>query len=166
LVRRRFQERQEITMAIKNLRQHVDSRIDFFMNEVAERGGVVSLSTAGSGMAVDQSAAVVTYAAAPSGTYAVGFLMCDMVNNDLTRVHENWHKNEMQINSKCEIWTKGFITTNMIYPGVTIVAGDRAYAAHSGLLHRVDVIGGNLLVGRFDSTKDEDGYAKVSFNLP
>ncbi len=153
-------------MAIKNLRQHVDSRIDFFMNEVAERGGFVVLSTAGSGMAVDQSQAVVTYAAAPSGSYVVGALMCDMVNNDLTRVHENWHKNEMQIGSKAELWTKGFITTNMVYPGITVSAGNPAYLAHSGLVHTKDVIGGNLLVGRFDSIKDEDGYAKVSFNLP
>jgi len=151
---------------LKNLRQVLDSRVDYFMNEVAERGGFVCLSTAGSGMAIDSANAVVTYAASPSGSYVVGMLACDMVNNDLTRVHENWHKNEMQINGKCEIWTKGFAVTDKVYPGVTIVAGDKAFLAHSGLLHRVDVIGGNLLVGRFDSIKDEDGFAKVSFNLP
>ena len=30
-------------------------RIDFFMNEVAERGGIASFSTAGSGAAMDQA---------------------------------------------------------------------------------------------------------------
>ena len=153
-------------MALKNHRQSLDSRIDYFMNTVAERGGVLCVSTAGSGMALDQAGAVVAYVAAPSGEAPVGFLMNDMVNIDLTRQNPNVHKNEMQVGSKCTIWNKGTVTTNMIYPGITVSANSKAYLAHSGLLHTADVIGGNLLVGRFDSTKDEDGYAKVSINLP
>ena len=39
-------------MALKTDRIHVDSQIDFFMNEVAERGGIACISTAGSGAAM------------------------------------------------------------------------------------------------------------------
>lgn len=153
-------------MALRGQRNHLDSKIGYFMNETATRGGFVVQSTSGSGIAMDQAGAVATYAAAPSGKRPLGVLMCDVVNNDLTRQKGNAHKEEVQINGKVTIWSKGYVVTNMIYPGVTPAAGANAYLAHSGLIHTSDVIGGNQLVGRFDSTKDEDGYAKVDFNLP
>ena len=71
------------------------------MNEVAERGGVVSLSTAGSGASLDNGNAVVTYAADPSGKVPLGLLINDMVNIDLTRQHLNQHKDEVQKGGKC-----------------------------------------------------------------
>ena len=80
-------------MALKGDRYEFETTIDFFMNEVAERGGVVTLSTAGSGAALDQSAALVTYAAAQSGQVPIGILLNDMVNIDQTRQHINFHKN-------------------------------------------------------------------------
>ena len=85
-------------MALKGNRVETISEISFFMNEVAERGGIVCMSTAGSGAALDQSAALVIYAAAPtSGSpKAMGMLMNDMVDIDQTRQHINWHKDEMQ----------------------------------------------------------------------
>jgi hypothetical protein len=162
-------------MALKADRIHVDSQIDFFMNEVAERGKIACFSTVGSGAAMDQALqlATCTYTSI-SGVRPIGILMCDMVNNDLTRMHENWHKEEVQIGGKVTIWSKGTVVTNQIYPGHTPVAGSQAYLAPSGF------IGVSLLqtesgpdfardvhkIGRFLSTKDEDGYAKVSVNLP
>ena len=92
--------------------------------------------------------------------------MCDVVNLDLTRQHENWHKEEVQQGGKVTIWSKCTVVTNMIYPGQTPTAGQTAYVGHSGYISNSDFIGGNLVVGRFLSTKDEDGYAKVSVNLP
>ena len=153
-------------MALRPHRVHLDSKINYFMNETAERGGVVVQSTSGSGVAMDQAASVASYAAAPSGKRPLGILMGDVVNVDLTRQRLNENKEETQIYGKVTIWSKGTVVTNMIYPGVTPTAGATAYLAHSGLLHTSDVIGGNQLVGRFDSTKDEDGYARVDFNLP
>jgi len=50
-------------MALKTDRSTLQTDISFFMNEAATRGGVVSLSTGGSGAAMDQGAALVTYAA-------------------------------------------------------------------------------------------------------
>ena len=153
-------------MALKTDRIHVDSQIDFFMNETAERGGIVCISTAGSGAAMDQAEQLASYVAAPSGEAPLGVLMCDMVNLDLTRQHENWHKEEVQQGGKVTIWPKCTVVTNRIYPGVTPTAGQTAYVAHSGLLHTSDVIGGNIVAGRFLSTKDEDSYCKVTVNLP
>ena len=152
-------------MALLPHRKHVDSRIDFFMNETAERGGIVSFSTAGSGTANDQGVQLATYAASPSGKAAIGVLMNDMVNLDLTRQHLNWYKDEVQKNSKVTIWEKGEVVTNMIQPGITVSAGDRAYLHASGYVANTAFLGGPQ-VGRFMSTKDENGFAKLSVNLP
>jgi len=161
-------------MALKGDRYEFETSTDFFLNEVAERGGCVTLSTAGSGAALDQSAALVTYAAAQSGTTPVGILLNDMVNIDQTRQHINFHKNEMQKGGKVTLLRKGWIVTNLIDPGVTVVAGDTAFVGPSGfltntnhapLLNRQNRTGGKV-IGEFGSLKDEDGYAKVYVNLP
>jgi hypothetical protein len=156
-------------MALKADRIHVDSQIDYFMNETAERGGIVSVSTAGSGAAMDQAQQLATYKAVASGVLPLGVLMCDVVNNDLTRVHENWHKEEVQIGGKVTIWNKCTVVTNRIVG--TPTAGSLAYVGPSGLLagapYQTDDTGGaRTPVGRFLSTKDEEGFAKVSINLP
>ena len=161
-------------MALKGDRYEFETTIDFFLNEVAERGGVVTISTAGSGAALDQSAALVTYAAAQSGLEPIGLLLNDMVNIDQTRQHINLHKNEMQKGGKVTLLKKGTVVTNMIDPGVTVTKGQVAFVGPSGLLtntnsspllNRQNRTSG-MVVGQFDSLKDEDGYAKVSVNLP
>ena len=72
-------------MALKTDRIHIDSQIDFFMNETAERGGIVSVSTAGSGAAMDQAEQLCTYAANSSGVAPLGVLMCDMVKTGIKK---------------------------------------------------------------------------------
>ncbi len=154
-------------MALLAHRKSLDSRIDFFMNETAERGGIVSFSTAGSGEANDQSQQLATYAANPSGAIPIGILMNDMVNLDLTRQHINWNKDEVQKGSKVTIWEKGEVLTNMIQPGVTITAGQEAFLHASGYVSNTNFLDqSNNRVGRFMSTKDENGFAKLEVNLP
>ena len=70
-------------MALKSDRNELQTDISFFMNETATRGGVVSISTGGSGAAMDQGAALVTLTAA-SGKAPIGILLNDVVNLDLT----------------------------------------------------------------------------------
>jgi hypothetical protein len=152
-------------MALKPDRNIITDDISFFMNEVAERGGVAVLSTAGSGSALDQSAALVTYAADSSGTVPIGLLLCDMVNKDLTQTHLNFFKDEVQMGSKVTLLMDGFAVTDMIASGVTPSGGDVAYLAASGLLTDTST-GVEPTVGRFLSSKDEDGYAKVFVKLP
>ena len=159
-------------MALKTDRSTLDVDISFFMNEVATRGGVACQSTGGSGAAMDQGAALVTYSAIPSGKVPVGLLLNDMVNLDLTRQHLNQHKDEVQQGGKVTLLRKGYVVTNNL-EGTDPSAGDPAYVAHSGNLAASDLSnddtdadGSTRVVGRFLSGVDQDGYAKVYIDLP
>jgi hypothetical protein len=156
-------------MALKPDRQRNKYADDmtWFMNEVAEKGGVVVISTVGSGAAMDQSTNLGTYASSPSGKLPLGFLLVDMVNKDLTQTHLNPYNGEVQKGSKVLLSPQGSVVTNMIYPGLTITAGQTCYLGPSGLVQNVYVNdAATPIVGSFLSTKDEDGYAKVRYNLP
>ena len=154
-------------MALKSDRNELQTDISFFMNETATRGGVVSMSTAGSGAAMDQGAALATYSATASGKVPLGILLNDMVDLDLTRQHINQHKDEVQKGGKVTILRKGYVVTNNI-EGTSPTAGAQAFPAHSGNLSITDIVGDGTVsaIGRFLSTEDEDGYAKVEINLP
>ena len=159
-------------MALKSDRSVLDTDISFFMNEAATRGGIASVSTGGSGAAMDQGEALVTYAALPSGAVPVGLLLNDMVNIDLTRQHLNQHKDEVQKGGKVTLLRKGYVVTSNL-EGTSPSAGDPAYVAHSGNLAASDLSsddtdddGSTRLVGRFLSGVDQDGYAKVYIDLP
>lgn len=154
-------------MALKPDRSNeYGSDISFFMNSVAERGGFASLSTIASGGAMDNGTAVVIYSSTSSGKVPVGCLMNDMVDVDLTKYELNRYKDEVQKGGKVNLRTFGYVTTNMIKSGDTPAVGNRAYLAADG---RVTVTNTGATdspaVGIFLSQKDQDGYAKVSFNL-
>lgn len=155
-------------MSLKPDRHVISTDISFFNNDTtATRGGVVCVTTVGSGSAMDQSAAVVTYAANPSGKYPVGILLCDVVNLDLTRQHINFYKDEVQTGSKVTVMDKGWVVTDSIYPGSTPAVGNTAFAAHSGYISPArDGSGAWPAIGRFLSAKNEDGFAKVSVDCP
>jgi hypothetical protein len=155
-------------MALKGDRFEGIQDIRHFMNEVAERGGIATMSTAGSGAAMDQSARLVTYAAQPSGKVPVGILMGDMVDKDLTRTHLNQHKNETQKGGKVTLLKEGWVTTNMIYPNQSPAGGDKAYVGNSGLITNVgpNSLNAGRQIGEFETSKDEDGYASVYVKLP
>jgi hypothetical protein len=155
-------------MALKSDRYELQTDISFFYNEgVATRGGVVVHDTAGSGAAMDQGVNLVKYAAVTAASRPVGLLLNDVVNKDLTRTHLNQHKDEVQKGGKVTVLRKGYVVTNSITG--TPAAGDPAFACHVNAGNvRPDSPGssGVLQVGRFLSSKDEDGYAKVEVNLP
>jgi hypothetical protein len=155
-------------MALKSDRYELQTDISFFYNEgVATRGGVVVHDTAGSGAAMDQGVNLVKYVAVTAASRPVGILLNDVVNKDLTRTHLNQYKDEVQKGGKVTVLRKGYVVTNNITGSPA--AGDPAFACHvtAGNV-RPDSPGssGVLQVGRFMSTQDEDGYAKVEVNLP
>jgi len=158
-------------MALKTDRSTLQTDISFFMNEAATRGGVASLSTSGSGASMDNGSALVTYAGTCSGVVPMGLLVNDMVNIDLTRQHLNQHKDEVQKGGKVTLLTKGWVVTSNL-EGTDPNGGDLAYLAHSGNLSTTNIggddtnLGAGLVVGRFLSDVDEDGYAKVFIDLP
>jgi hypothetical protein len=151
-------------MALKPDRIELLSDVSFFMSTTGTRGGVVSVSTAstGVGVAMDDANAVVAYSSNPSGAYPVGVLLNDVVNLDLTRQHINFHKDEVQLGGKVAILRKGQVTTNNI--DGTPAAGQTAYL-HSGGNVSATQEAGAVAVGQFLSAKDSDGYAKVSVNI-
>lgn len=156
-------------MALKADRYEFQTDISFFYNAgTATRGGVVVHdTTAGSGAAMDQGVNLVRYSAATATTVPVGILLNDVVNKDLTRTHLNQFKDEVQRGGKVTVLRKGYVVTNNITGNA--LAGSGAYVCHvnAGNL-RVDspALSGHLLVGRFLTSKDADGYAKVEINLP
>ena len=152
-------------MALKGDRLIVSEEVTFSMNEVAEKGGPVCLSTGGSGAALDSSSALVTYSNSPSGKLVVGILGADMVNINQTRQKINSHKNEVQKGGKVNLFTEGWVLTDRLANGVSPSAGDEAFATTGGLFTNTGS-GGGAKVGHFMSSKDEDGYLKVWFSLP
>ena len=161
-------------MALKADRYELQTDISFFYDDGAvTRGGVVVHdSTAGSGAAMDQGVNKVIYKSTVTATDSpVGVLLNDVVNKDLTRTHLNQHKDEVQLGGKVTVLRKGYVVTNSIEG--TPSAGDIAYVHNNGNISNgasiavATLVGsGNLAVGRFLSSKDEDGYAKVEVNLP
>ena len=157
-------------MALKADRNELDVDISFFMNETAEKGQIVSYSTAGSGAAMDQAGALATVAAATGSVIPIGVLLNDVVDIDLTRQHINWHKDEVQKGGKVSILKKGYIVTDQVALTGSYVAGALAFMDDddTGLIVNAAHVddGEYTAIGRFMSDKDEDGYYKVEINLP
>jgi hypothetical protein len=158
-------------MALKPDREELAHDISWYMNEVAERGGVVTQLTAGSGGAwktvMGDTHNLVTYAAAPtSGSRPVGLLLNDMVNVDvgLGMTQRFGQRDEMPVGGKCTLLRRGWVTTNKIVG--TPVGGESAFVGPSGLIGPAGAPGITTVpVGSFLGSKDEDGYARVSVLL-
>jgi hypothetical protein len=158
-------------MALKADRNELDVDISFFMNETAEKGQIVSISTAGSGAAMDQAGALVSIQGATGSVIPVGVLLNDVVDIDLTRQHINWHKDEVQKGGKVSILKKGYIVTDQVdLTSGPVSAGELAFMddADTGKFCNHDHVddGEYTAVGRFMSGEDEDGYYKIEVNLP
>lgn len=164
-------------MALKGDRYELQVDISFFNNGLpVTRGGVACFTTVGSGGAMDQSQAVVGYPNSSSGAFPVGLQLNDIVNIDLTRQHINWYRDEAIVGSKVAIGRKGYWVTNSIIAGAAPIAfGDMAVLCSSGQLTNLPGSaewGGspwnkalNPKVGKWTSTTDEDGYAKIELSL-
>ena len=157
-------------MALKSDRYELQTDISFFCNSELTRGQVVVMNDGtGSGAAMDQGVALVKAEAGVSGSVPAGILLNDVVDKDLTRTHLNHYKDEVQKGGKVTVLRKGYVVTNDIDSAVTPSVGDVAYLSESqaGKISNVSASSfTNLVVGRFLSAKDADGYAKVEVNLP
>ncbi len=142
-----------------------ETDISFFMNEVAERGRIVTFdigSVSGAGAAMDDANALVQVPTTTGDGTAAGLLVNDVVNLDLTRQHLNQHQDEVQVNSKVTVATRGEYLTNVLLAGDNPAAGNPAYFGVSG---QFTTSTGSAIVGRFLSSRDEDGYVKVDINI-
>lgn len=153
-------------MALKPDREEFFHDIKHYVDTVCERGGILSVSTAGSGGYPGDSNNVAAYAANPSGAKVVGILLQDVVDYDVNRQHENFDKGGFQARKGMKVLAAkgGWYTTNMIASGVNPSGGDPAYLAASGMISNTQATGAPK-IGTFDTSKDQDGYAAVRINL-
>ncbi len=152
-------------MALKPLRNIKRETIAFNCNEVAERGRVMIYDTSVSGLGGMDEANALCKMPTDSGGVPVGVLMNDVVDVDLSRYRLNEHKDEVQKNSKVCLAKEGMLVTNVLVAGQNPVAGSGAYYNASGQF-TMSTGGTHGLVGRFDSSKDTDGYVRIEINIP
>ena len=85
-----------------------------------------------------------------------------MVNIDQSRYHINWQKDEVQQGGKVTLLRKGFVVTDQVTG--TPTKGQDCYLADSGNCSAT-ADGTSPKIGQFLSTKDANGFAKVSVNV-
>jgi hypothetical protein len=164
-------------MSLKGDRNELYVDVTMFGNSVMTRGGVACYGGLGSGGATDQSQAFVQYPASSSGQVPAGLLLNDMVSIDLTRQHINFYQDQVVIGGKVTLGKKGYWVTNSTVQGPSpITIGDLAVLTSSGNIMNLPAAFAyntasawnralNPQVGKFISTADEDGYAKVQVEV-
>ncbi len=156
-------------MALRGDRLVVETDISFTMDDVAAPGVGVCYHTVGSGIGLGDMSGKVRLMSDPSGGVFAGILLTNVVDIDETLYHRNYHKDEVTTGDKVTVLKKGWVVTNKVSSGGT-AAGDKAYLTSSGQFTKtVSTTGGVVatpFAGRFDSIVDEDGYARISINLP
>jgi len=131
--------------------------------DTKEKGGVASVVSSGSGVAMDASGNVVSYVADPSGAIPKGVLLQD-INPPLsaTRDFRNYDKVEARPGDKVTLVRKGWLVTDQV--SGTIVVGGAAYLGASGLISPWQATGA-AQVGRFETTVDANGFARVYIDI-
>jgi len=157
-------------MALKPDREYNETTdiTNFWTTVAAEKGGVAGVVTQGSGAAIGFSITdnpnVVGYVADPSGVIAKGVLLQTVTAEmSATRDYINHYNQEIRPGDKCTLVTKGFVVTDMI-TGTTPTAGAAAYLAASGLISATQASGAPQ-IGRFETTPDSDGFARVTIDI-
>jgi hypothetical protein len=156
-------------MAIKGDRQVDSVEVGYYLNSATSQGVIVSISTAGSGIALDDPNSLLTVPASSSGAKPVGMLLTEVVSLDLTRTPINWHRDQINIGGKVTVMTKGWAVTDQLTG--TPTAGQRAVLSSSGAITGIAYgsttynEAANPDLGRFRSTKNENGFAKVYIDL-
>ena len=158
-------------MALKPDREYNETTdiTNFWTTVAAEKGGCASVVTQGSGAAIGQNIVdepnVVGYVADPSGAIAKGILIQTVAAvMSATRDFPNFENGEIRPGDKCTLVKRGFVVTDMIPAGITPTAGAAAYLAASGFVSSTQATGAPQ-IGRFETTKDAAGFARVSIDI-
>lgn len=153
-------------MSMKGDRHELMVDLHFFCNTAGNRGGVMSVVTGGSGVSMDQSVAVVSYATLSSGSLPIGLCLQDVVNIDQTRQHINFHRDEVQQGSKVALLREGYVVTDQVVSGTSPTAGQLAYLGPAGQVTPTNTgAAASPQVGKFLSSKDADGFVTLEVKL-
>lgn len=155
-------------MALKGDRHIVETDVSKVVNSACDAGVVLVLATGAS----LQSSGAALYARGvaelvsnPSGRVPVGVTLSSFVSIDQTRYHRNFQKMEQVVGEPGNLLKKGWVVTDSIVAGLTVIPGETAYLGVSGKFTNLNV-SGYPKVGQFDSKPDADGFAKINVNLP
>lgn len=158
-------------MALKPDREYneVTDITNFWTTVAAEKGGIAGVVTQGSGAALGTNivdeANVVGYVADSSGVIAKGILLQTVTAAmSATRDFINYENQEIRPSDKCTLVKKGFVVTDMIV-GSTPTVGATAYLAASGKISMANYGSASPQIGRFETTVDADGFARVSIDI-
>jgi hypothetical protein len=158
-------------MALKPDREYneVTDITNFWTDIAAEKGGCASVVTQGSGAAIGQNivdeANVVGYVVNPSGATAKGILLQTVAAAmSATRDFPNFENGEIRPGDKCTLVKSGFVVTDMIV-GTAPTVGATAYLAASGKISMANYGSDSPVIGRFETTKDAAGFARVSIKI-
>lgn len=157
-------------MALRESRRVEATTIEYIVTAAAERGGLLS---AASGNVASYNTSI-----APSSIVPIGILLEDIEAQNYMTHPQYYQRNVSDLGSVVGIMTKGEVVTDFIDPYAEphIHAGKNAYLTHSGLLTTYDfapgVVGSNsdigtsgVLVGKFMSNRDSNGFARVRIDL-
>ncbi len=143
-------------MALKGKRVVKETLEIKSMDIISERGIIVTdAATAG----------FVTIEDVDSNTTAVGLLLDDVENRDLTQYPSNQHKNLAQVSGVVSLAIEGQFLTDQIPSGVTIAQGDIAYLEDDGQISNSANSTKTIIVGTWMSAEDSDGYARLNLKL-
>lgn len=157
-------------MALKADRVVLETTMNYTCPTVAAAGFGLVVLTAGSGVALGDSAGVADLVADPSGKKFAGILMNDVESVDETRYHRNFHKDVQLTGERVTLLRKGRVTTNALVSGQSPTDGQTAYLSTDGKFTPTKSTTGGLVatppVGEFKGLKDESGYVCIDINLP
>lgn len=138
------------------------SEISYYMGEVAEQGILVSYPTGDvlpPGLDDKDQYAVIP---ADDTVVPLGILLDNVVDKDLTDCAPNKSRREVQVNNKVEIVRAGWFVTDQLEDGIAPAPGDDMYFIAGGLF---STTAGSAVVGKFESTVDANGFARVYVQL-
>lgn len=154
----------------RSARPDYDIHNTFTHTADVEAGLILCYKTAnyGSGESLGQTGGQLQLAASSSGAIPVGVLAVPFQNVDETKFFRNRHNDSHSMGMPAPLYKKGYVVTDQIVGTPNI--GDTAYLLSSGQMGpTMNADGGTAAtppVGRFESQKDEAGFARVEINLP
>lgn len=135
-----------------------------------EKGGIASVVSQGSGAAIGvnivDEANIVDYdGSVGSSTVPKGILLQNVgLAMSATRDFVNFENGEIRPGDKCTLVRHGWVVTDMIVAGQTPAVGGTAYLGNSGLL-ATGAVNSSVAVGKFETTKDANGFVRVFIDL-
>lgn len=157
-------------MALKGDRAVYETNIRHICDTSGEAGTLFQLKASqptgrGVGQGINFSApvAVPVTGTPASGTRIIGVALDDVISLDPVRQHRNFQRTDQLVGENVCLLTDGYIRTNKIVG--TPAAGDTAYVGAAGAFSASQT---NAIpaVGKFETSKDTDGFAIVTVKIP